>query len=84
MTQGNVGGTTRTGRPPSPPSGELAPPPDVPRVAISLTVTDGFKFGCGVLLAALAGYFILIILIAVALLVATILGLPLPFGSIGR
>lgn len=51
------------------------------RVAITLSVGDGFKFGCGLLLAASAFYFALIMVIAVAILIATILGIPLPFGG---
>jgi len=46
------------------------------RVAITLGVGDGFKFGCGMLLAGVAFYFALIIVAATALLFATILGLP--------
>lgn len=53
------------------------------RVAITLSVGDGFKFGCGLLLAMVAFYFALIIVIGAALLTASILGIPLPFG-IGR
>jgi len=54
------------------------------RVAITLTVGDGFKFGCGMILAGVAFYFALIIMVAAALLLAVILNLPLPFGLAGR
>ncbi|HLH74083.1 MAG TPA: hypothetical protein VKX96_12425 [Chloroflexota bacterium] len=54
------------------------------RVAITLGVSDGFKFGCGLILAGVAFYFALIIVVAFALLVALILNLPLPFGMPGR
>lgn len=57
---------------------------DEQRVAITLSVADGFKFGCGLILAGVAFYFVLIILVAAALLLATILNLPLPFGGTGR
>jgi hypothetical protein len=53
------------------------------RVAITLSVSDGFRFGCGVLLAVVACYFALLMVVAAALLVATVLNLPLPFG-LGR
>ena len=43
-----------------------------------ISVGDGFKFGCGLILAVLAFSFSLAILGTVALLVATILNLPLP------
>lgn len=78
---------------PSPPIVEPAGPTpaaderdgeDEQRVAITLTVSDGFRFGCGLILAGLTAYFALIMVVAVAFLVATILGLPLPFGIGGR
>jgi hypothetical protein len=50
------------------------------RVAITLSVSDGFRFGCGFLLAVVACYFALMMVVAAALLVATVLNLPLPFG----
>ena len=50
------------------------------RVAITLGVGDGFKFGCGMLLAGVAFYFAMIMVAATAVLFAMILGLPLPFG----
>jgi hypothetical protein len=50
------------------------------RVAITLSVADGFKFGCGLILAGVAFYFALIMVVAVALLFAMLLNLPLPFG----
>ncbi len=53
------------------------------RVAITLSVGDGFKFGCGMILAGIAFYFVLIIMVAAALLLAEILNLPLPFGLSG-
>jgi hypothetical protein len=59
----------------------VAVPPSVEqRVAITLSVSDGFRFGCGLLLAGIAFYFALLIVVAVALLFASVLGLPLPFG----
>jgi hypothetical protein len=54
------------------------------RVAITLGIADGFKFGCGLLLAAIAFYFVVLLIVAFALVVAAILGLPLPFGLGGR
>lgn len=84
----NYNPTTGAGR--NRPLPEPAPEPELEdddiesageqRVAITLSVGDGFKFGCGMLLAGVAFYFALIIVAATALLFATILGLPLPFG----
>ena len=74
-------GTPRVTRPPA------APEPteehwtdEEQRVAITLTVGDGFKFGCGLILAGVAFYFALIMVVAAAFLVATILNLPLPLA----
>lgn len=44
-----------------------------------LSVGDGFKFGCGMLLAGLAFAFSIVIVGTVGLLVATLLNLPIPF-----
>lgn len=86
-------------RPPGRAGGNLRPPTTPPivespadealaeeeqRVAITLSVADGFKLGCGLILAGVAFYFALIIVVAAAFLVAIILGLPLPFGLAGR
>lgn len=85
MTPDNPGGTMSR-RP-----GTLAPPDleeedllEEQRVAITLSVADGFKFGCGMILAGVAFYFALIIVVAAALLLAMVLNLPLPFGLSGR
>ena len=43
-----------------------------------MSVGDGFKFGCGMILAWLAFSFSLVILSTIALLVATLLKLPIP------
>jgi len=78
---GNPGSTTRVSRPSvvvDPPDERLAD--DEQRVAITLGVGDGFKFGCGFILAGIAFYFALIIVVGAAFLVATILNLPIPFG----
>lgn len=49
-----------------------------PEGAMHMNVGDGFKFGCGMILAGLAFSFSLAILATVALLVSTLLNLPLP------
>jgi hypothetical protein len=54
------------------------------RVAITLDISDGFRFGCGFILAGVAFYFALMIVVAVAVLVAAILGVPVPFVGSGR
>ena len=74
----------RAGQSVAPPSvNESTAEYDEPRVAITLGITDGFKFGCGLILAGVAFYFVLIIVVAVALLLAMLLNLPLPFGLSG-
>jgi hypothetical protein len=45
-----------------------------------LTVADGFRLGCGLILSLVAFGFILVILAATGVLLAMVLGLPLPFG----
>ncbi len=44
-----------------------------------LTVADGVRFGCGLLLAAVAFNFVLAIVAATLLLLAMLLGVRLPF-----
>ena len=44
-----------------------------------LTVNDGFRFGCGFILAYLAFYFAVVIVLAVAVLLALLFNIPLPF-----
>ncbi len=63
----------------SPPEEEL--PAEEPRVSdLRLTVADGFRFGCGFLLAGLAFAFILLIAAAALGVAALLVGVPLPFG----
>jgi hypothetical protein len=77
-----AGSTPKPSRPAAPPeAAEERPADEEQRVAITLSVGEGFKFGCGVILAGVAFYFALIIVVAAAYLVATILNLPLPFGG---
>jgi hypothetical protein len=74
----------------APSAAPAAHPPATPSanveqsVAITLGIADGFKFGCGLLLAAIAFYFVVLLVVAFALVIAAILGLPLPFGLGGR
>lgn len=46
-----------------------------------LTVNDGFRFGCGFFLAALAFYFAVVIVIALGVLVALVFNINLPVGG---
>jgi hypothetical protein len=65
-------------------SAEIVPPVAAEveqRVAVTLDISDGFRFGCGFILAGVAFYFALVIVVVVAILVATILGIPLPFSG---
>ena len=57
---------------------------DEQRVAITLNVLDGFRFGCGLLLAGVGFGFALIVVVGVAVVFSAILGIPLPFSSAAR
>lgn len=46
----------------------------------NLSVADGFKFGCGLILAGVAFYFVLIIVSALVFLLVTLLDISLPTG----
>ena len=46
-----------------------------------LTVNDGFRFGCGFILAALAFYFALVIVVALGVLIALLFNIDLPLGA---
>ena len=45
-----------------------------------LTVNDGFRFGCGFILAALAFYFALVIVVALGVLIALLFNIDLPLS----
>ena len=57
---------------------------DEPRVAITVGVADGFRFGCGLILAGAVFYAAFILLVALAVGVAMLLNVPLPLGIGGR
>ena len=46
-----------------------------------LTVNDGFRFGCGFFLAALAFYFAVVIVIALGVLLALLFNVNIPLGG---
>ena len=46
---------------------------------MNLTVADGFKFGCGLTLAAAFAVMVLLLLGALAVFLASVFGIPLPF-----
>ena len=46
-----------------------------------LTVNDGFRFGCGFFLAALAFYFAVVIVLALGVLLALLFNVNLPLGT---
>ena len=46
-----------------------------------LTVNDGFRFGCGFILAALAFYFALVIVVALGVLIALLFNVNIPLGG---
>lgn len=45
---------------------------------MTLSVGDGFKFGCGLILSFVAFYFVLVIFLTGVVLVAMLLNMPLP------
>ena len=46
-----------------------------------LTVNDGFRFGCGFFLAALALYFAVVIVLALGVLLALLFNVNIPLGG---
>ena len=46
-----------------------------------LTVNDGFRFGCGFFLAALAFYFAVVIVLALGILLALLFNVNIPIGG---
>jgi hypothetical protein len=46
-----------------------------------LTVNDGFRFGCGFFLAALAFYFAVVIVLALGVLLALVFNVTIPLGG---
>jgi hypothetical protein len=49
-------------------------------VSLGLTVGDGFKFGCGLVMAVAIAAVGLLVLASVVFLVASLVGLPVPIG----
>lgn len=49
---------------------------------MSLTVSDGFKFGCGLILAFVAFYFVVTIFLTAVMLFAMLFNVPLPSLSL--
>ena len=45
---------------------------------MNLTVGDGFKFGCGLVLAAAFAAGVLLLLVSLAIFISSLLGRPLP------
>lgn len=62
---------------------EPAPTYDQPvaYVSLGLTVGDGFKFGCGLMMAVVITVLVGLLVISVALLVASLMGVPVPLGA---
>jgi hypothetical protein len=46
---------------------------------MNFTVGDGFKFGCGLVLAVAFAAVILLLVVALAIFVSSLMGRPLPF-----
>lgn len=63
-------------------AGDYAEEEAIPSAPL-LTVGDGFRFGCGLILAGVAFSFLLVIATALSVLLAILLDLPLPFNLLG-
>lgn len=63
-------------------AGDYAEEESIPTAPL-LTVGDGFRFGCGLILAVIAFSFLVVIATALSLLLAILLDLPLPFNPFG-
>jgi hypothetical protein len=50
-------------------------------VPLSLSVGDGFKFGCGFIMAAAIGLLLALLALALGFLLASLLGVPLPIAG---
>jgi hypothetical protein len=59
---------------------EEAPPPEPVFTPFSLTVGDGFKFGCGLSMALTIAALIFLLALSVLFLLASLVGAPLPIG----
>lgn len=55
--------------------------PPVAYVSLGLTVGDGFKFGCGLVMAVAIATVGLVVLASVVFLIASLIGLPVPIGQ---
>lgn len=60
-----------------------APAPRLPRNPVSLSVGDGFKFGCGFVLALAAAVLAGVVFLSLLVLLATVMGAD-PFALFGR
>jgi hypothetical protein len=59
-----------------PPDSRLSAP-----ASLELSVGDGFKFGCGFIMAGAIGLLVAILALAIGFLLASLLGVPLPLGT---
>ncbi|HEX3246986.1 MAG TPA: hypothetical protein VHX16_16390 [Chloroflexota bacterium] len=60
-----------------------APSDDIVYTPFALSIGDGFKFGCGLVLAAFVTAMMLALIAAIAFLVASLAGINVPIGAIG-
>ncbi len=58
--------------------------PTEQRVGITVSIADGFRFGCGLILAGVVFYSALVVVVAFLVGVAMLLNLPLPLGIGGH
>jgi hypothetical protein len=61
-----------------------APADDIVYTPFALSIGDGFKFGCGMVLAVLVCSMALALLAAIGFLIASLAGINVPVGVIGK
>ena len=66
---------------PERPAYRAAAPRVLPPGELHLSVGDGFKFGCGFIMAAAIGLLVGVLALALGFLLASLLGVPLPLGA---
>lgn len=57
---------------------------DIVYTPYALSIGDGFKFGCGMVLALVVTSMVVVMLIALGVLLATMAGIQLPVGSVAQ
>ncbi|MFN0073624.1 MAG: hypothetical protein ACKVVP_19260 [Chloroflexota bacterium] len=60
------------------------PTDDIVYTPYALSMGDGFKFGCGMVLSLVVTVMIVVLIVALGFLIASLAGVALPIGSLGR